>query len=323
MRRNETTPSLSAVLAGMQLPGAWPHDAGSPRKIFIGFFTQSSFDSMRGQLGWDKKPDGSYERVKSGYTQKISSTQASQLAVTSAQESAARQAFATWAQYAKVSFTSNQSDADIKIWIGNRSLGTDVSVATGQADRTDLADELHHMGAQISEIFFNTSDALVSVHGVTYAQFSKGPASDAAELWKRDSFGTIVHEIGHSLDLDHPSAALLGDGTRSVMSTNPNPIDPSHVPIAPMLYDVAKAQQLYGANLGAFAGTSVHGFASDRREFKVIWDALGNDTIDTSNFSNNSYISLDPGTFSAIGPGDVAPCVRIVVAPIESINRGR
>ena len=132
-----------------------------------------------------------------------------------------------------------------------------------------------------------------------------------------NGFHTLLHEIGHTLGLEHPgnyenegggSDAPYLEGEKdsnryTVMSyTQPFGIYPE----TPMLYDIAAIQQLYGANFKTRSGDNVYSWDKDkpdkdRKPFAAtIWDGGGNDTIDASNWSNVT-IDLNEGEFSSIG----------------------
>jgi Ca2+-binding RTX toxin-like protein len=62
---------------------------------------------------------------------------------------------------------------------------------------------------------------------------------------------------------------------------------------------------LYGANMSTRAGNTVYSYTvdpvTDGVLYQTLWDAGGNDTIDLSNQSGPSRISLVPGSFSTVG----------------------
>jgi serralysin len=153
-----------------------------------------------------------------------------------------------------------------------------------------------------------------------------------------------LHEIGHSLGLSHPGSynhdatyaeAVYAQDTNqfTVMSyfdagADGSPADHGADPsnegkpfsaATPLLHDIAAIQAMYGADMTTRTGNTTYGFNSNagRGAFDftknihpviAIWDAGGNDTLDTSGFSNNQTIDLhvnlptemDP-VFSSVG----------------------
>ena len=159
--------------------------------------------------------------------------------------------------------------------------------------------------------------------------------TDASVQAGKYGFLTYLHEIGHSLGLDHPGPyngsgdyatdAIYAQDTEryTVMSYFEGNDDGSatnwmgkdgvwHYPSTPMLHDIATAQKIYGADLTTRPGDTVYGFHSsaDRSVFDftknpnpvlTIWDGGGKDTIDLSGFSNASRLDLRQGTYSDAG----------------------
>jgi hypothetical protein len=96
-------------------------------------------------------------------------------------------------------------------------------------------------------------------------------------------------------------------------------IDNRSYAAAPLLYDIAAVQTIYGADMTTRTGNTIYGFNSNAgREIDgflfnpfdftqnpdpvfAIWDAGGIDTIDASGFSTNQTIDLRAGQFSSIG----------------------
>ncbi len=149
------------------------------------------------------------------------------------------------------------------------------------------------------------------------------PGSDPD--WSVGSFNfvALMHEIGHTLGLQHPFeatpplAVALDTAQYTVMSYTDHPhavfrqvtdlgggafqwqyIDVQ--PSTPMLYDIAAVQYIYGANMSYATGNDVYSFDTVKPFFETIWDAGGNDTISIVNFSRGSTIDLHEGAFSSI-----------------------
>ncbi|MDB5706724.1 MAG: Serralysin [Sphingomonas bacterium] len=157
---------------------------------------------------------------------------------------------------------------------------------------------------------------------------------------------TLVHEIGHTIGLDHPGDydASEGDPTYaadavyyedsrqySVMSywseTNTQGDFRGGYASAPLVDDIAAAQRLYGANMTTRTGDTVYGFnsnagrdvfvATDANTHLIFaaWDAGGHDTFDFSGYSNRQNIDLTAGAFSDVGGlrGNVAIAQGVVI----------
>ena len=176
-----------------------------------------------------------------------------------------------------------------------------------------------------------TGDVWINRNGFLYDD------SDNADFVAGTSvFTTLVHEIGHTLGLQHPFddgshdapflPAETDNNLYSIMAYNPAPanglldlVDTDDVwyqygggveVLTPMLYDISTVQALYGVNDGTRSGNDVYGagatdpryaFSLSKPFFMTIWDGGGNDTIDASGYSLPSIIDLQPGHFSSIG----------------------
>jgi serralysin len=166
---------------------------------------------------------------------------------------------------------------------------------------------------------------------------------DPALYWQNawlgfGSFGALalIHELGHSLGLNHPSdyTAVPGvpfsyanyaeyaqdSGQYTVMSyfapeeTGALLIDWStfyfNDPQTPLVHDILAIQSKYGADLTTRAGDTVYGwnstagnviydFSQNLFPYLSIYDAGGNDTIDMSGANASVFIDLAPGSFSS------------------------
>ncbi|WP_099235444.1 M10 family metallopeptidase C-terminal domain-containing protein [Pseudomonas sp. ICMP 460] len=161
------------------------------------------------------------------------------------------------------------------------------------------------------------------------AEQTSGPRNPAnadrndmiTEKWR----STMIHELGHSLGLDHPH----GDEneklepqyyaedlrTYSIMSyTTPflNDAEESVHPVSLMMDDMRAIQAKYGANYATRNGNTTYGFNSntDRDQYSLktaqdkplfsVWDGGGWDTLDFSEFSQDQTINLNAGSFSSV-----------------------
>lgn len=110
-----------------------------------------------------------------------------------------------------------------------------------------------------------------------------------------DAYGNLLHEIGHSLGISHP----LGDATNagyntdvSIMSYNAGPKTDGLTFSTPMIYDIAAAQFLYGANYSYNSGSTTITPLGGMTAW-TIWDGGGSDTIDVSYLSGSTSAHID------------------------------
>ena len=128
------------------------------------------------------------------------------------------------------------------------------------------------------------------------------------------SYHTFIHELGHSMGLDHPhegspTPELNEDQLKySVMSYRDNPTastgggySSNYYPTDFMLNDVLALQYLYGVNTTSNQGDTVYQWDAASKVYDCIWDVGGNDTIDASNQAVACTVNLNGGTWSTIG----------------------
>jgi len=157
----------------------------------------------------------------------------------------------------------------------------------------------------------------------------------------------LVHEIGHSIGLDHPGDYNAGPNVTISYDTDAAYFEDSmqytvmsyfleshtggdfgvSYPATIMLDDIAAAQLYYGANMSTRTGDTVYGFHSNsgRQWFTAnsssdplifaVWDAGGTDTFDFSGYASNQKIDLGQGNFSDVGGliGNVAVAKGVVI----------
>jgi serralysin len=224
--------------------------------------------------------------------------------MTDTQASFAREAFELWDDLIAINLTetTDWSDVDISIAYSDYTAGGD--------SYTDVDDG--DIGS--AEIWLNTSR-----HDVEEGTLNYGTG-----------FGNVyLHEIGHSLGLSHPGSynhsADYGLDAEYAQDTNQYTVmsyfhagadgsgadhgqdatndDRPYSASTPLLHDIAAIQAMYGADMTTRTGDTVYGFNSNagRGAFDftqnthpiiAIWDAGGNDTLDTSGFSDTQTIDL-------------------------------
>ena len=233
---------------------------------------------------------------------------------TVAQREAARQALQSWDDVIDLRFVETSSaQADINF----------MNTTTGPAQASAFLP--YDYGPDFGRL---AGDVAVNPLQPSNAQFDEGEYG----------LTTLIHELGHSMGLEHPGSYNFGPGFAvtydngaeyyqdsyqySIMSywygeeTGAQFVDWEFLTYrynsTPAVHDILAMQRIYGADMTTRTGDTVYGFNSntglDTFDFNLtpkpvvsIWDAGGNDTLDLSGFDTPSLINLNAGQHSSAG----------------------
>lgn len=203
--------------------------------------------------------------------------------------------------------------------------------------------------AAVSNLSFTQVTESASTHGDLRVALSDAPAtawgyypSTAAiggDAWLNKSSGyydspakgnyaymSILHEIGHTLGLEHPHENNMPANRDSIEYTVMSYRSYIGGPLTNysvetwgfaqtlMMYDIAAIQHMYGANFSTNGGNSVYTWSPTTGEMSIngveqgapggnrilmtVWDGGGIDTYDFSNYSTNLTVDLNPGAWT-------------------------
>ena len=216
----------------------------------------------------------------------------------------AREIFATFGQYANLTFTETTSNsADLRLAMTNLDIDPTPALARGHFPEDPVKG---------GDIWLNTEHSWTPVKG-------------------NKDYWAMMHEVGHALGLSHYNVtSTAGDPAHeghdySIMTnfSHPGATPPfsyTDLPQTPMLADIAALQYMYGANFNTRPLDTVYSWSQTTGEtfidgigqgapdrniiYMTIWDGGGVDTYDFSNYRSDVRVDLRPGEWST--PDDVA-----------------
>ncbi len=286
----------SAYLNVLLQGNKWGGPLGSAATVYYSFPTSRndaywSQDFINGYGIFDPTTDGTPDYV-------------SLTPLTSSQQNGITLALNAWASVANLDFIKVNETPDA---VGD--------IRFGFTQDGAMAPDIYAYSYNVDPSLYDYSDIFPYTRGGDI-WFNKNQPDQTGNSFSTGAMGYFVglHEIGHSLGLDHSFSEEDGDlglptnidyVQYTVMSYSDLPGSNfdgfnEYYPTTPMLYDILAIQHLYGANNSYNADDTVYEFSSSQRYYQTIWDAGGNDTIKYAS-SIGGVINLEAGSFSQLG----------------------
>lgn len=223
-----------------------------------------------------------------------------------AQKAAVQSAFQHWSNVANITFVENNS------------LGNNTGIVIRQADMPS--------GIAGWASPWTSGSSIAKVDVLMDRAYTANPTVGS------HSYMTFLHELGHAIGLSHPGNYNGGTGSggdtffdnwdASVMSYYQGSYANTSrgVPVAPMIYDIAAVQLLYGANTSYNSGASTYTLDGSRTTY-AIWDGGGTDTLSAAGYGSTTTLDLREGLYNVSLVGNTSVWVAFN-ARIENATGG-
>jgi Ca2+-binding RTX toxin-like protein len=311
--------NLEPLQSGPMLSG--PNDGGGTNNGTSISFNAALVSHINTGVGWVNASNAIAQTITYGFTTSAAFASgfeeaAGWSALNAAQKTASREMMTLWDDLIAPSFvesTGSPNAADIKFSNSNTGVGFAAGYYPGEVGREATSFERIE-----GSLWLNSN-------------YSSGTNNLMAPTINIYAYSAILHEIGHTLGLDH--GGDYNGGTPAYGNTATGWIhaeDSRQYTImsyfnasatganwlgkyaqTPMVYDILAVQQLYGADYTTRAGNTTYGFnanaANNMFDFTkntapilTIWDGGGADTIDLSGWSSASTLNLTAGSYSNV-----------------------